>query len=1092
MVQSPSCSKRDRDIFVKLSNSEYTVGTSVSFQINGVVKSPAVAGSYYLEVQMISPGGNLQESYTAVLTFTSSPIVGYTFLPIPGQCNTAAIGFAATGVVAMHEISFTTPYYMPPSKLQSDANELVSYIKLTYTASAATMISPSFGYGFTTPKKIPCRSIKGLNPITGTSINCTVYPDITSSGIVNVFVENYGEVPVGGQIMILVPHIANPRGTITFGIKIITKQLRLLTISSSISSTFAFLDRDLSGFNTTVIATPGVDYISTDKNKIYQTFQATFQASVLMSVVASTRILMDIPKYDVGLLPKEGVVTCSLLGSPYTCYQFGEGLDWIYGSMAPDQPTLAVKPTSPWLVTNLVWPRSVTTTMIRPWIVWLSNLDTTVVPNRYTLTRVLNYPSIPSPVSTMCTRAVMNVDKKWRRQVDVTYTFTFRCPNDIPAGATVQLTLPTQYNLLASFPAMQLLVPEFEGISATQPLGNVTTANTVTIFNVNRVFNNTEFRIILKGIRNPTFSGAMNNFNLFIKLNGNDVSYYNNIASVTLDNAVSTYPVGLLDLSKITVFPINRLVEADYTFALIPQTKLSSGAEIHIIFPAEYSSIPQNPNCLVSGGINTFETCSRLGNEIIMKLNSDYNTGTIYIIVTGIMNPDFATTSSFEAYTYYDGSIIDQTRAASASFRKVILSAKPSLLSMRQFFFDPSNEGEVATYTISFMPTNNIPAGMNVYIKFPSTFDLRLGKSVDIAVTSGLTGDLKTSLANRVVTVSNFNLYDVTLGIPITVILTGVINPNKPQAGQSGFISVGTIYPDSNIFLDYLGRAGSIQADPAAGWLTLHQINATNYYSRSFVDYTINFTATEKIPRSDYGGMIWVDFPKNYLPQTTAIKCSNNTANLGTGLICNQNSLLMKINNYKTDLIGNLAFTLRSIKNPLDQIVTESFFIRTYDGSTRQIIQRSFENLDPVKLNFTYPGPLIIVNNDQPIFVEKGTQTRDLYLIITEIAALNLTFVPATPGFSFVPTQIKLNIGEVTAKFRVSIPEGFEEGEYTVEWTTLGDQSPPIYTPIKKTTVVITGKGSNQQGAYLRYSSDIQQTQRCAVQRKLSACGHHY
>ena len=1075
MVQSPSCYKRDRDIFVKLSNSEYTVGTSVSFQINGVVKSPSVAGSYYLEVQLVSPAGNLQESYTAVLTFTSSPIVGYTFLPVPGQCNpSGANAFTATGIVAMHEISFTTPYFMPASKVQKDANELTSYIKLTYTAASAAMISPSFGYGFTTPTRIPCRSIKGLNPIVGTSINCTVYPDTTSSGVVNVFVENYAEVAVGGQVLILVPHIANPRGAITFGIRIITKQLRLLTISSSISSAFTFLDRNLGGFNSTVVATPGVDYISTDKKKIYETFQATFQASVLLNVVASTRILMDLPKYDVGLLPNEGVVTCSLLGTPYTCYQFGNGLDWIYGSLAPDQPTLAVKPTSPWLVTNLVWPRSVTTTMTRPWIVWLANLDTSVTPNIYTLTRVFNYPSIPSPVSTQCTKAILNVDKKWRRQVDVTYTFIFRCPNDIPAGATVQLTLPSQYNLLASFPAMQLIVPEFTGIGPSQPLGNVTTANTVTIFNVARVFNNTEFRIILKGIRNPTFSGVMNSFNLFIKLNGNDVSYYNNIAAVTLDNSTSTYPVGLLDMSKITVFPINRQVEADYTFAIVPQTKLSTGAEIHIIFPSEYSSLPQNPNCFVSGGINTFETCSKLGNEIIMKLNSNYNTGTIFIMVTGITNPDFAKTSSFEAYTYYDGSIIDQTRTASAAFRTISLSAKPSLLSMRQFFFDPSNEGEVATYTISFMPTNNIPEGMNIYIKFPPTFDLRLGRSVDITITSGLSGDVKTSLANRVVTVSNFKTYDVTLGIAITVVLTGVINPNKPLAGQSGFVSVGTIYPNSNIFLDYLGRAGSIQADPAPGWLTLHQINATNYFTRAFVDYTVNFTATEKIPRSDYGGMIWVDFPKNYIPQTTAIKCSNGTSNLGTGIICNQNSLLMKINNHKADLIDNLAFTLRSIKNPLDQIVTESFFIRTYDGSTRQIIQRSFENLDPVKLNFTYPGPLIIVNNDQPIFVERGTQTRDLYLVITEICALNLTFVPATPGFSFVPNQIKLNVGEVTAKFRVSIPEGFAEGEYTVEWTTLGDQTPPIYTPVKKTTVIITGKGSKFLSS--RHSPHVQQT----------------
>jgi hypothetical protein len=1072
MVQSPSCSKRDRDIFVKLSNTEYTVGSAVNFQINGVVRSPSVAGSYFVEVQLISPNGNLQESYTAVLNFASSPIVGYSFLPVPGQCNPLALGFAATGIIAMHEISFTTPYYMPASIVQTDATQLVSYIKLTYTATVSTNISPSFGYGFTVPTMVPCRSVKGLNPVVGTSLNCTVFPDITASGVVNVIVQNYAEVAAGGQIMILLPHIANPMGTINFGVRIITKQLRLLTVSSSISSSFTFLTRDLTGFNTSVIATPGVDYISTSQKNIYSSFQATFQASVMMNVVANTRILMDIPKYDVGLLPREGVVTCSLLGTPYTCYQFKNGLDWIYGSLSPDQPTLAVKPTSPWLVTNLVWPRSVTTTLIRPWIVWLANWDTTVTPNMYTINRVLNYPSIPSPVSTMCTKAVLNVDKKWRLQVDVTYTFTFRCPNDIPSGATVQLTLPSQYNLLASFPSMQLMTPEFDDMSSSQILGNVTTANTVTMFNVGRVYNNTEFRIILKGIRNPGFSGTMSNYNLYIALNGNAVSYYNNIAAVTLDNSTSTYPVGLLDISKITVFPINRLVESDYTFAIIPQTKLSKGAEIHIVFPADYSSLPQNPNCFVSGGINTFDSCSRLGNEIILKLNSNYNTGTIYILVTGITNPDFSQTSSFEAFTYYDGSVIDQTRTASSSSRRVSLSAKPSLLSMRQFFFDPSNEGEVATYTISFMPTNNIATGMNVYIKFPPTFDLRLGKSVTISVTTGLAGDIKTGLANRIVTISNFNAYEVTLGTPITVVLTGVVNPNKPAAGQSGYISVGTIYPGSNIFLDYLAKAGSIQSDSAPGWLTLHQINASNYYSRAYVDYSVNFTASEKIPRSDYGGMIWVDLPTNYQPQTTAIKCSNNTANLGSSLLCHQDSLLMKINNHKTDLIGNLAFTLKTIKNPLDQVTTQSFFIRTYDGSTRQIIQRSFENLDPLKLNFNYPGPLIVVNNDQPIYVEKGTQSKDLYLVITEICALNLTFVPATPGFSFVPGQIKLNVGEVTTKFRVSIPEGFAEGQYTVEWTTQGDQNPPIYTPIKKTIVIVTGKGSKFD-SHRRYPTDV-------------------
>jgi hypothetical protein len=37
---------------------------------------------------------------------------------------------------------------------------------------------------------------------------------------------------------------------------------------------------------------------------------------------------------------------------------------------------------------------------------------------------------------------------------------------------------------------------------------------------------------------------------------------------------------------------------------------------------------------------------------------------------------------------------------------------------------------------------------------------------------------------------------------------------------------------------------------------------------------------------------------------------------------------------------------------------------------------------------------------------------------------------------------------------------GFTEGEYTVDWITKGDLESQIYTPIRKTSVVITGKGS--------------------------------
>jgi hypothetical protein len=168
----------------------------------------------------------------------------------------------------------------------------------------------------------------------------------------------------------------------------------------------------------------------------------------------------------------------------------------------------------------------------------------------------------------------------------------------------------------------------------------------------------------------------------------------------------------------------------------------------------------------------------------------------------------------------------------------------------------------------------------------------------------------------------------------------------------------------------------------------------------------------------------------------------------------------MTVNGHPSELIGDIALNVQSVKNPLDEVLTQSFFVRTYDGQTQQIVQRSFENLDPVKLDFKFPGPLIIVNDNSPIFCERGTQTKDLFVTMTEIAALNLTLIPVTPGFTFVPEQIKITIGQIKVKFRVSIPLGFAEGTYEVNWETKGDLESPLYTPIKKTSVVVTGKGS--------------------------------
>jgi hypothetical protein len=90
-----------------------------------------------------------------------------------------------------------------------------------------------------------------------------------------------------------------------------------------------------------------------------------------------------------------------------------------------------------------------------------------------------------------------------------------------------------------------------------------------------------------------------------------------------------------------------------------------------------------------------------------------------------------------------------------------------------------------------------------------------------------------------------------------------------------------------------------------------------------------------------------------------------------------------------------------------------------------------------------------------------GSQTKDLYVTLEYPCALNLTFQPIIEGFYLVPKLIKLSLAEIQSVFRVAVPQNIEEGTYYIRWVTLGDQDPPIYTPLKKTKVIVSKIGGN-------------------------------
>lgn len=949
-----------------------------------------------------------------------------------------------------------TPYEIPAAKVQQTTSDLTSFIRLVYAPPVATPtnVASDLGMGLTGPVAIPCKGIRGLNAIDGYNVNCTFSNgDSTNGYSPYIDITNFQLIKAGSNIQIYIPNIQNPHDAWTLNLYIISVQTRVRQLISGGSLTFSLtLSLPVGLVSDDSSADPDLTY-SINSKKVSTDFDYNHKTIWVGTINANSRILYTFPSYDTGFVPDEGHTVCKIGAITFNCYQF-PGIDWVYGQTFEAISVIKVPSPSYFYMYNIHWPRIVPDPLeVQGKALTISIIDEST--QQYN--KILKYARFPIAEPNEFISTKLNVDKKRRTEVDSTYTFTFVPKNNIPSGGTVVLTLPTQYNLIASYPRVEIKYPEFLNESSTSGVSHVYTANIITINNMKLHPGGVPFRVIIKGLRNPDIAIPLTGFSVKSLFEGRIINESQNFLEISLDTLFSS---GVILLNSIDVFPTNNLIYAEYTFSFTPQTKLSVGSEIHIKFPSDFITLPQSPDCSISDGLQTFESCESLADEIVVTLDTAYITGKILIKIKGIQNPNIESTESFEIYTFYDGSIVDTTEPETAAQRIVTLSPVASLISMKEFYFDPINEGEISNYIISFIPTNNIISGMNIHIRFPESFDSRLGNNVEIYIINGLIGDIQTSIKDKIVIISNFDQYSVSAVNPVKIQITGVINPNKPSIGHSGYISVGSIYPGNNRYEDFLEQAAVVETSAAAGWLSLNLAKISNFNSRSSANYTFNITVTEPVPKTEYQGMIYADYPSNYEVATGIKKCTNLTSNLGENIKCKLDKRTLSLSGHTEVLTSDISFTVFDIFNPLDEITTATLFMRTYDGFKREIIQRSFENLDPFMFNFFYPGPLIIVNEDKPIYVERGTQSKDVYLVSEEIMALNLSIYPSTPGFTLVPSPLRISIGEKQVRFRVSVSMGFPDGEYYITWIIKGEQDPPLYTPIKKTRVIITKKGS--------------------------------
>ena len=126
----------------------------------------------------------------------------------------------------------------------------MSFIQLEYSTDLPANIKTDLGMGLTSDGAIPCRSIRGLTPISGYNINCTMligYPP-------RIRITNFQEVQKNENILIFMPNVENPTGRSTaplgqwtLTIRLVTKENRLLKEISSSSVNFISLANTQTG-----------------------------------------------------------------------------------------------------------------------------------------------------------------------------------------------------------------------------------------------------------------------------------------------------------------------------------------------------------------------------------------------------------------------------------------------------------------------------------------------------------------------------------------------------------------------------------------------------------------------------------------------------------------------------------------------------------------------------------------------------------------------------------------------------------------------------------------------------------------------------
>jgi hypothetical protein len=354
----------------------------------------------------------------------------------------------------------------------------------------------------------------------------------------------------------------------------------------------------------------------------------------------------------------------------------------------------------------------------------------------------------------------------------------------------------------------------------------------------------------------------------------------------------------------------------------------------------------------------------------------------------------------------------------------------------------------VATYAFSFTPTKSFTSSDDVIIIFPEQYNSNLGDSLE-CWNEGLSSYADCELKyGRVLRVYNHNGFSACEDCSLKIYVYGVVNPSGESTDD---FTIGIM--NDNKFSEVNVAAGTLSFDDPPSLVSVWNILAENEDSTLENSFYFKFTTSTKLPSSVFGGEIWFVYSSDYDISTSNPQCTSDSIWASGYPTCSISHNYIAASGSSSEFTGDLSLNTLYVSNPVYEVTTPPITIKTYDRLNKIILDSSYTNLSPFPLSYSYPGPVIHINDDIPITLEIGTVSPLIQISVDEPCGLNLTLIPESDELYFLPISVSLARGKLSTSFQIGAPSGLENTESYITWTILGDIESGYYTPIKKTKV---------------------------------------